>query len=189
MHWKKITIWIAVLAAAAVLIAVIVARMQRWRPRNLTIQGAVVRSRPEPGKQSPIGGVTVTATDGMMTTTAKSDSSGYFQLRFRAKLWPGHVLQMEFRKPEFKDSNLTVPLTYRSSSDRLFIAALEPIVPEKDEVTGKKLTVVSNVRVRFTENVEGDDNIGSAVKTFQVVNKGNVPCNRQAPCSPDGRWK
>jgi hypothetical protein len=22
-----------------------------------------------------------------------------------------------------------------------------------------------------------------------VVNKGNVPCNRQVPCSPDGNWK
>jgi hypothetical protein len=27
------------------------------------------------------------------------------------------------------------------------------------------------------------------VKTFQVVNNRNVPCNRQAPCSPDGNWK
>jgi hypothetical protein len=189
MHWRKITIWIAVLAAAGILIAVVVARMQRWRPRNLTIQGAVLRSDPDPRKKLPIGGVTITATDGMMTTHAESDSSGYFKLKFRAKLWPGHVLQLGFRKADFKDFDLSVPLTYRSSSARLFIATLEPIIPEKDEVTGKKLTVVSNVRVRFTENVEGDENIGSAVKTFQVVNQGNVPCNRQAPCSPDGRWK
>jgi hypothetical protein len=27
------------------------------------------------------------------------------------------------------------------------------------------------------------------VKTFQVVNKGDVPCDHQSPCSPDGRWK
>ena len=32
-------------------------------------------------------------------------------------------------------------------------------------------------------------NIGSAVKTFEVQNVGNVPCKGQSPCSPDGRWK
>ena len=32
-------------------------------------------------------------------------------------------------------------------------------------------------------------NIGSGAKTFEVVNSGNVPCDRQPPCSPDGRWK
>jgi len=31
--------------------------------------------------------------------------------------------------------------------------------------------------------------VGSAVKTFQVANTGNVPCNQQGPCSPDGKWK
>jgi hypothetical protein len=32
-------------------------------------------------------------------------------------------------------------------------------------------------------------NVGSAVKTFDVVNQGNIPCNGQRPCSPDGKWK
>src|SRR3569623_545531 len=101
MHWRKITVWIAVVATAAVLIAAIVVRVKRWRPRNLTVQGTVMRSDPDPRRQLPVGGVTVTATDGMMTTTTQSDSSGYFKLKFRAKLWPGHVLQLEFRKADF----------------------------------------------------------------------------------------
>jgi hypothetical protein len=33
------------------------------------------------------------------------------------------------------------------------------------------------------------ENVGSAVKTFQVINTGNVPCVSKVPCSPDGRWK
>ena len=49
--------------------------------------------------------------------------------------------------------------------------------------------VVSNIRVRYTINSRTETNVGSAVKTFQVVNKGNVPCNHQSPCSPDGKWK
>src|SRR5438045_7766320 len=32
-------------------------------------------------------------------------------------------------------------------------------------------------------------NIGSVVQVFQIENKGNVPCNGQDPCSPDGKWK
>ena len=31
--------------------------------------------------------------------------------------------------------------------------------------------------------------VGSAVKTFEVENTGNVECNDQKPCSPDGKWK
>jgi hypothetical protein len=49
--------------------------------------------------------------------------------------------------------------------------------------------VVSNIRVRYTTNSRTETNVGSAVKTFQVVNKGDVPCNHQSPCSPDGKWK
>jgi hypothetical protein len=31
--------------------------------------------------------------------------------------------------------------------------------------------------------------VGSAVKTFEVANTGNVPCKKRPPCSPDGKWK
>jgi hypothetical protein len=31
--------------------------------------------------------------------------------------------------------------------------------------------------------------VGTTVRTFDVVNKGNVPCGRNPPCSPDGKWK
>jgi hypothetical protein len=31
--------------------------------------------------------------------------------------------------------------------------------------------------------------VGSAVKTFEVQNVGNIDCKAQEPCSPDGKWK
>jgi hypothetical protein len=31
--------------------------------------------------------------------------------------------------------------------------------------------------------------VGTAVKSFEVVNTGNVPCNKQPPCAPGGKWK
>jgi hypothetical protein len=43
--------------------------------------------------------------------------------------------------------------------------------------------------VRYSVKTTTDVNIGSAVKTFQVENQGNIPCRNQHPCSPDGKWK
>ncbi|HEY3704635.1 MAG TPA: hypothetical protein VGL22_06200 [Terracidiphilus sp.] len=191
MHWRKLSIWIAVIACAAVLATVIALRVHRWRPRTVTLQGAVLRQDPDPGQRLPISGVKVEATDGMMSASAKSDASGYFKLTFRERLWPGHTLQLSFRKSDYEDFDLSVPMTYAGAGDKLYIAALSPLRTEHEteNATGKKAAVVSNIRIRFTENTEGDENIGSAVRTFQAVNKANVPCNQQAPCSPDGKWK
>jgi hypothetical protein len=167
----------------------VIARVHRWRPRTITLQGAVLRDDPDPRRQLPIAGVTVTATDGMMTTSVESDASGYFTLKFRERVWPGHTLQLMFRKPEFSDYDLSVPMSYRGAGNKLYLAMLKPVAAEKEVSAGQKLAVVGNVRIRFTENTEGDENIASAVKTFQVANQGNVPCNGQGPCSPDGKWK
>ena len=189
MRWRKLSLWVALGACAALAIWAVVARIHRWRPRTITLQGAVVRDDLDPRRQLPISGVTVTATDGMMSANGESDASGYFRLKFRERLWPGHMLQLMFRKADFKDYDLSVPMSYRGAGDKLYVAMLKPSDPEKDVSAGKKSSVVSNIRIRFTENTEGDENIASAVKTFQAVNQGNVPCKRQAPCSPDGRWK
>jgi len=189
MRWSKLTIWAAVAVAAVALSLALLVRIHRWRPRTVIVQGAVIRRDADPRRQLPIARVAVTATDGMATVSTESDASGYFKLKIRENLWPGHTLQLMFRKPEFKDFNLTVPLSYRGSANRLYIASLAPTTEENESATGKNLSVVSQVRIRFTENTQGDENIGSAVRTFQVVNHGNISCNRQAPCSPDGDWK
>src|SRR5271166_4238079 len=184
MHWRKASIWTAVAVTAALFAVAIVVRIYRWRPRTVTVQGAVIRNEADPRRRLPISGVIVTATDGMVTATTESDASGYFKLKIRENVWPGHMLQLMFRKPDYKDYDLSVPLTYRGSAKQLYIAQLSPLAPQSETPAGLKLSVVSNVRIRFTENTEGDENIGSAVKTFEVANKGNVPCNGQAPCSP-----
>ena len=65
------------------------------------------------------------------------------------------------------------------------------VLRHKEAAAGPRapLSVCPNIRVRYTVNIPTESNIGSAVKTFQVVNKGNVPCDRQFPCSTDGNWK
>ena len=51
------------------------------------------------------------------------------------------------------------------------------------------MVTVSNVLARYSIKTTNTANVGSAVKTFEVVNTGNVPCRKQPPCSPDGQWK
>ena len=46
-----------------------------------------------------------------------------------------------------------------------------------------------NVRVRYSVKTITEADVGSAVKTFEVANVGDVPCKGHHPCSPDGKWK
>jgi hypothetical protein len=48
---------------------------------------------------------------------------------------------------------------------------------------------ISNTRIRYSVKATTEADIGSAVKTFQVINTGNTPCNQHLPCAPGGKWK
>jgi hypothetical protein len=124
-----------------------------------------------------------------MTVKTQSDASGYFNLKFRENVWPGQTVTLSFRNPDYESYDMVLHPGIRSTTQKLYVAELTPIAPEAAPRAAKKPSLVSNIRIRYTVNSKGDVNVGSAVKTFQVVNRGNVPCNRQAPCSPDGNWK
>jgi hypothetical protein len=72
---------------------------------------------------------------------------------------------------------------------KLYIAALEPNSSPANASSGQPEVQVSNIRIRYTVNSSVQSNIGTAVKTFEIVNQGNIPCQQHRPCSPDGRWK
>jgi hypothetical protein len=189
MTLRKWILWGSVAAVVAAVVIVLIVRSQRWRPRTITIQGAVVRKDADVRKELPVANVAVIVTDGLMTVRTQSDASGYFNLRFRENVWPGQTVTLSFRDPNYEAYDLTLHPGIRSTAQKLYIAKLTPLhAPPPPRASGK-LSVVSNVRIRYTVNSKGDLNIASAVQTFQVVNQGNVPCNRQAPCSPDGLWK
>ena len=189
MMRRKWAIWAAIGVAAVTIVTLLIIRSQRWRPRTISIQGAVLREDADPRRQLPIGNVAVIATDGLMTVRTQSDASGYFNLKFRESVWPGQTVTVSFRSPEYESYDMTLRPGIRASSAKLYIAALTPISSAAQPRQTKKPTIVSNIRIRYTVNSKGDYNVGSAVQSFQVVNKGNVPCKRQAPCSPDGNWK
>lgn len=189
MTWRKAAIWICASAAGIAIGAYLAQHALHWRPRSVTIQGAVIRHDTDPRKQFPIADAAVTVSDGGTIATTQSDASGYFNLRFHAGVWPGRVLRLNFRAPGYRPLSLQLGTALRPAAQKLYVATLDPI-PEPDAAQpGKPPSVVANIRVRYTVNVKVDEEIGSVVKIFQAVNQGNVPCNDRAPCSPDGRWK
>jgi hypothetical protein len=74
-------------------------------------------------------------------------------------------------------------------SDQIYIIRMTAIaVKAAAEPSGPQVTL-KDVRVRYATKANTPINVGSTAKTFEVVNMGNVPCVRGAPCSPDGKWK
>lgn len=191
MRLNRLAIWTSIGIIAAGTVSLFVVRSRRIDSIRLTIQGAVLRRDTDPRKELPIAGVSVKATHGTTTVNAVSDASGYFRVSFPEVVWPGQTVLLDFRDPNFKPLELQQQIQFRSSGKRLIVAALEPndSVPEAATRSQKAITKVANIRVRYTENSQTEENIGSAVQTFQVVNQGNVPCRRRQPCSPDGLWK
>ena len=191
MRWRWIAVAAVVGAIALVTIAVLIVRARRWDATLMTLQGAVIRRDADPQRELPIADALIVATRGAKTITTHSDASGYFRIKFSEVIWPGQTVSLSFRHDNYRPLDLNLKMEFRSMMRRLYIAAMEPL-PQPQSATGsaaKGAQVVSNIRVRYTENFQADEDVGSAVRTFQVVNRGNVPCHREAPCSPDGSWK
>ena len=163
--------------------------VRHWKPRWSIIQGAVIRRDTDTRKQSPIAGVLVTASAGSLQLSTESDASGYFKIACRWTLLPGQLVILNFQRDGFRTLELQDTIRFRSSLRQLLIATMEPIAAQSTGDSERPRSVVGNIRVRYTVNAENEENIGSAVQTFQVVNRGNVPCRHEIPCSPDGYWK
>ena len=191
MTAKKL-IWI-ILAVAAVVVIGLLLRAHRLQSikvrRSIPIEGAVIQRDPDTKKRLPIADVAITASDGVTSATTRSEASGYFRLVLQNGLLSGKPVTVSFRHPSFEPLELNVQTGRLETPDQLYVAAMEPIPLKTPVRSSHPEAVVSNIRVRYTINSRTDTNVGSAVRTFQVVNTGNVPCNHQSPCSPDGKWK
>jgi len=189
MKSRKTLLWILVSAAVVGVAVFVWFRSHHWSPRTITIQGAVLQRSSDPRKRVPIGNVQVTATDGLRSTVVRSDSSGYFRIVLGAGVWPQNIVTLRFEHPDYRPLDMSFRLGLPRTPIQLFVAELTPVREEIDLETTHPASVVSNIRVRYTTNEQSDTNIGSAVRTFQVVNQGDVPCDHQSPCSPNGHWK
>jgi hypothetical protein len=190
MTGKKV-IWTIVAVAAAVVIGVLL-RAHRLRSisvrQSIPLEGAVILRDADTKKQLPIADVAITASDGVSTAITRSEASGYFKLILQRGVLAGKPVLMSFRHPAYEPLDLNVQAGRLEPQNELYVAAMLPI-SKNPAGSARSQSVVSNIRVRYTINSRTETNVGSAVKTFQVVNRGNVPCNHQSPCSPDGKWK
>jgi hypothetical protein len=188
----KRVVWTIIGVAAAVVLGLFL-RTNRLRSINvrqsMPIEGAVIQRDADTKKQVPIADVVVTASDGVASATTRSEASGYFKLVLQKKVLSGTPVTVTFRHPSYEPLDMNVQTGRLETQDALYVAAMIPIPPQIVAKPSHPEVVVTNVRVRYTLNSRTETNVGSAVRTFQVVNAGNVPCNHQAPCSPDGKWK
>ena len=179
---KKLAAWTAVAAILIASCVVVVISIQKRR--RIAIQGVVVRQDADPGKQSPVSAVQITATTGLTVEQSTSGSSGYFRILLPRGFRRHQSVTLLFRHTDYH------PIEVKEQvSDQLFVIHLQPIAsgspPEPDHPT----VFISNVRIRYSIKTMTQPNVGSAVKTFQIANVGNVPCQGRHPCSPDGKWK
>jgi hypothetical protein len=189
MTGKRIA-WAIIAAAAGVVILVfLLTRAHRLRPiteaKAIPIEGAVIQRDADPNKELPISEVAITASDGVRTATTESDAAGYFHLVLQKGVLSDRPVTVAFRHPNYEPLDLTVQTGRLAIPKQLYVAAMVPVPTKAVTRSSQPLSVVSNIRVRYTINTRTETNIASEEKTFQVVNKGNVPCNR----SPDGKWK
>ena len=173
----RISITIAIALAVTTLTAYRV-----WRGRRITtLTGAVLRADAVPGKQLPLGGVEISASDGSAEGSVKSNDSGWFQLKLRQRVQEGEEMTLHLRHPDYAPLDVA-----EAASDSLFIVRMTPLAKP---ASGQPPVAVSDLRVRYSMKDDTTRNVGSAAKVFEVQNKGDVPCDTRGLCSPDGKWK
>jgi hypothetical protein len=159
--------------------------VRHLRRQTVKLVGAVITQNEDPRKQLPVPGVHITANDGVSVTQAVSDSSGLFAFRFRKRLLSQHPsVKLTFAHPDYKPLELTEQI-----STQIIVAAMAPIPPKVHPAANVPQQSIGNPVVRYSIKTATEENVGSMVRPFEVVNQGNVPCNGHPPCSPDGRWK
>jgi hypothetical protein len=184
----------AVIGLALSLSAVTVHRL--WRGKALiSIAGAVLRQDSDLSKQLPIANAQVFVGHAsgdesdddprydLSAGVATTDAAGQFRLKMRDDVYVGQLATVHVRHPDYLPLDIPEVL-----GDRLYVIRMAP-VKSTDDSSLKATMVLSDIRVRYSTRSQISVDAGSATKTFQVVNKGDIPCDRHGPCSPDGKWK
>jgi len=183
---RKGKLLIASCVAVALATAIVVVIISHREHEAVTLVGAVVRQDADPAKRTPIADAQITATEGRTVVKARSDSLGAFELTLPSpnRLAQKRPITLSIEHPEYRQLELTV-----KSPDRILVAAMTPTRSEAPPALTTSVVKIANVSVRYSVQSTTRVEVGTAVKAFEVVNTGNVPCDGQGPCSPDGRWK
>jgi hypothetical protein len=181
---RRMAIWVSITAGMILLSGLFFTRFHRLKRIPITAVGSVIKQDADTLKQSPIADVEISAPAELDVANAKSDFSGYFKISLPPGTDPGKSILLHFTHPDYRPVDLNIVL-----NGQLNVVRMIPIHGEVEASLDASGEVVSNVQVRYTTEITTTENIGAGVKTFQVVNVGDVPCAQHIPCSPDGKWK
>ena len=181
---KKVALLVGIGLAIGALIAGLILR----RPRVATetrFVGAVITRDNEPKERAPVANARVTVRTSVSAAVAFSDTSGAFNLILKPAIAPGQLVSFTFWHPDYEPLTFSEPAT-----NKMLIARLSRILrAPPPKVDAQKTTTIANVRLRYSTKATTTMNVGTAVKSFDVVNIPNISCNQQKPCSPDGKWR
>lgn len=152
--------------------------------QDTSLIGVVLVKDSDPRKQQPIANVLITGFSAGTAGQTKSDGSGFFRLTLHPGAKPGSPILLSFIHRDYDPLELSVAAT-----DKIQVAHLKSSIPEQPRKNSGPETKVSDVRIRYTTKMSTTVEQATTVTTFMAVNKGNVPCSNQPPCSPDGLWK
>ena len=185
---RKLLLWTIVGSVGcllAILLIFILFRNHRTGP--IVMRGAVIKQDNDPNQQSPIMDVDISEANGLASKDAKSTFTGYFELPLESGVGRNRSVTLRFLHPDYVPLELTELV-----SDTLTIVHLVPIRRETENAPAPSdhpPITVANIRIRYATQAMTQENIGTGVKTFQIRNVGNIPCQNTNPCSPDGKWK
>jgi len=180
---RKIAGWAAVIVALGGTIGIVLlTHLAVGQP--ISLKGVAIKQDADVRKELPIADVEITAANGLADSKSKSDASGFFSLILREGVKLGNPVTLRFRHPGYQPLDLN-----EFAGGKLYIARMMSISHETHAEPDRLVVVVANVLARYSMKATTALNVGSAVKTFEVMNSGNLPCNGRDPCSPDGKWK
>jgi hypothetical protein len=177
---KKKALWIILVLGIVTTVAIVFF----YRRQPVTLRGAVVQGDLDPNKQLPLGGVEITAINSLGSGSTQSNSSGFFRLTLPKGLRLRQSVVLQFRHKDYQPLDLTDLI-----GDKLYIARMVPLHQAAPTTDSHPQSLIANTRIRYSVKATTEANIGSAVRTFEVVNTGNTPCSNRPPCSSNGKWK
>jgi hypothetical protein len=173
------------IAAGLVLTIAIVLLVRKLRGGDMELMtGAIIADDRDPHKQRPIRNAVVTVESGVSAGKSVSESSGLFRLKLQPPVAKGDPIFLRVQHPDYHPLEITAP-----AEQRLHVLRLKPSAPTQPENPSERTVRISNIRVRYATRITTTSTVGAAVRTFDIVNTGNVPCQGKPPCSPDGKWK
>src|SRR5205085_12019258 len=129
-------------------------------------------------------GVEITMARGQTEESGTSDASGFFSFSLLRGISLIQPIVLRFRHPEYQPLDLNV-----TDVEKLYVARMLPAPHPAHARANPAEATIANVVARYSTSATSEVNIGSAVRTFEIVNTGDEPCKGRRPCSPDGKWK